>query len=278
MLWFFETIIGNTSMRCPLTEDNDFYAAIRNFDAVDFLLRFAGFEYAIEKEDMSSKIAISIGNGFPVFARMKNIEKNGFRIITGYSENDEIVTVGTDGQNGRPNGSPEWNEIEEIIVIEQKSNPTIGLTDAFRRIASILEENVKDGGVWDDCIKGFNFWGGVKIEIDELERRFNRMKNAAFYNFNSHFFAEQFRSPVYELLKDPRLDDVRLRINKSCDVAHMRNWQMVTLYEFRGDWTMMKDNVKEWAYTTCMLDCLKVLKACDEEILKAINDAISVIK
>jgi len=279
MQWFFETIVGNTSTRGCLNEEFRQTHHRNNFETVDFLLQFAGLEYAIHKNDMIVKTAISIENGYPVFARMKNADNNEFRLIIGCDENTgEIVNAGTDGENGRPKGSPLWEEIEEIIVITKKSEPTKNLIDAFQRIINVLENNVKQGGLWDDCIQGFTFKGGVKIDMEELERRFKAMREAAFHNFNSHFFAEQFRKPVYEPLKDNRLDDVRRKIDKTCDTAHLRNWQMVSLYEFRGDWSKKRDNVKEWGYATSMLDCIKALKQCDKEILLALIEAAKILK
>jgi hypothetical protein len=281
MQWFFETIAGNTSTRCLFADNIDFDAINHRNDpeTVDFLLRFTGLDYTIVKNDMPVKSAKSIDNGWPVLARMKKNKPNGFRVITGYGDNfNEIITAGTDGENGRPDGPPAWEEISEIIVVKEKTQPKAGIIDAFRRISAVIEGNVKKGGVWDTCIQGFDFRGGVNIGIDELEHRFSIMRGAAFYNFNSHFFAEQFRIPVYEGLKDSRLEDIRHRIDCTCDTAHMRNWEMVALYDFRGGWSKMNDNVKEWGYATSMLDCIKVLKSCDEEILAAINDGIKILE
>ena len=279
MQWFFETIVGNTVTRGCFNEEFRQVHHRNNFETIDFLLQFAGLEYVIHKTDMAAITANSIERGYPVFARMKNEGNNEFHLIIGYNENTgEMMAVGTDGKNGRPKNSPLWAEIEEIIIITKKREPTKNLIDVFQRIINVLENNVKQGGLWDDCIQGFTFKGGIKIEMEELERRFKAMREAAFHNFNSHFFAEQFRKPVYDPLKDSRLDDVRRKIDKICDTAHLRNWQMVSLYEFRGEWSKKRDNVKEWGYATSMFDCIKVLKQCDEEILIILNEAVKILK
>lgn len=244
-------------------------------ETIDFLMGLTGYSHERVQHDLPNAIRASIDCDRPVLARVKDESNGAFRVLTGY-DGDTLIMADPKGAQRNPT-TPTCDDIAEAIIITGKARPRYIFLDALRRIQSIMVQN-RDGGIWESYIEQFRYWD-AKLQdasFEEIQRRFKRICDIAWHNFNCHNFAETFRHRVWEPLKDPRLDSVCRQISSSYDNAHTRNWQLISLHDCR-DWSKRRYNELEWGYCTCAVDCLEKLKQYDAEVLTAIEQAIATV-
>jgi hypothetical protein len=274
--FLFDTLSGRSSMR------PDFSGSGINIDSmhesIDLLIKFVGYNYVISKDNIAENIKTSINADKPVLARVKaNNEKEGvFRVITGYDD-DLLIMADPSNAQEKPVAPPSYEDILEIIVFTEKTKPSYTLIDCLKQIKSVMDKNLEDK-IWDKYIQKFMYWD-EKLqdeEFEEIKRRFKRISDIAWHNFNCHNFAEVFRHRIIDELMDSRLDEVCRQIDESYDNSHTRNWQIIGLNDCR-DWSNRRYNELEWGYCTCVVQCLEKLKNYDYEVRAAIEKAIEIL-
>ena len=273
--FLFDLISGRSSLRPTFAEmpkDLDGQPEV-----IDFIFKYIGYEYEIETDGFYEKIKQAIDGGKPVLARVKNDGEGAFRVLTGY-KNGKLITANPQGAQGKPK-VPKSKEIAELILIGSEIKPQYNFLDALKRIEKIMTENAKTD-VWGDCIKQFFYFGDWQIKdvnAKEMKRRFKRINDIAYYNFNSHNFMEAFSHRMPDELKDARFDEIIKSIAVSYDKAHTLNWQLAALYQLRC-WKNRAYTEIEWGYNTCVIKTLKQLSECDNEVLAAVKQAIRILE
>lgn len=268
-----DTLSGRSSVRPTFEETPD--DTDNAPETIDFLMGLTGYDYRVVREGAIEEARAHIDRGTPVLARMKDPANGAFRVLTGY-EGDALIVPDPAGAQGQPT-QPTCADIAQVVVVTGKAPPRFSLLDALARIRAVMVRN-REAGVWEQCQEQFDYWGGGMrdLEFEEIERRFQRISQMAWYNFNCHNFAETFRQRVWEPLKDPRFDDVCLQIDRSYDNSHTRNWQLIALYECR-DWTKRRYHELEWGCCGCVVECLERLREYDAEVLAAVEQAIAIV-
>ena len=268
--FMYDTVSSRSSQRPSFThtpENIDEHPEI-----IDYMCKFAESTVFTTDTDFSVHIKRFINEGKPVIARMKDKSNGAFRVITGY-DGDSLVMANPGKAQRKPN-VPAYDGISEIIVITETGIPQLSVSDCF----SLIEKKMGDyaeAGIWDEYIGQFMYWdGGLKdADFEEIKRRFKRIRDIAWYNFNCHNFAETFRRRITLWMQDPRIDEACRCISESYDNAHTCNWQLVSLYECR-EWSRRLSDEFEWGYCSCVIQCLEKLRNYDKEVLAAIREII----
>jgi hypothetical protein len=269
--FLFDTMSGRSSER-P-TFDGATLGLDNTPETVDFLLKFAGYEYKIITSNFVEVIEKSISVNVPVVARVKNDSHGAFRIITGSDESGFIIAPPTGAQKA-PAEPVSEDELAELIIITGKCAPKLGLLDGLKKIRAVMEYN-RENDIWGGCISRLKYWDHKLADVDfsELERLSKRLCDNAWYNFNCHNFAETFRHRITDELRDKRLDEVCRVIDAAYDGSHTRNWQLIALHDCR-DWSNRRYNELEWGMCECAILCLEKLREYDATVLSAVSDAI----
>ena len=271
--FILDTLSGRSSVRPTFADTPD--DTDNAPETIDFLMGLTGYGYRVVQEGAIQEARASIDRGTPVLARMKDPASGAFRVLTGY-EGDTLIAPDPASAQGQPT-QPTCAGTAQVIVVTGKVPPRFSLLDGLERIRTVMLRN-REARVWEQCREQFDYWGGRMQELDfeEIKRRFERVCQMAWYNFNCHNFAETFRQRVWEPLKDPRLDGVCLQIDQSYDNSHTRNWQLIGLYECR-DWSRRRYHELEWGYCACVVQCLERLQEYDAEVLAAVEQAIAIV-
>lgn len=254
-------------------------------EIIDFTFKFTGYEYETLISDFTQRIKVSIDNKKPVLACVKNDDKNRYRVIIGYDDDKFLIA-----ENGNIKNDPEnpltGEDFSSVIIIKDKVKPLYTLLDALKRIRTIMQEN-EEKAIWDGYIKKFRYWDEKLQDADfgEIKRRFDRIEDTMWYNFNTHAFAEAFCRQMWDLVtkEAPELEDERFlkiirTINETYSAKgfHDHNWQLHALNKNR-DWSVRHTGQADWAYCGCVVQTLEALKKYDEIVLNEINEAIKLL-
>jgi|GEM_PF-2477631 len=274
--FWFDTMCGNAAIR------PNFAGATENLDnkpeTIDFLMKFAGYEYETLTSGFNQKIKESIDANKPVIARMKGDIKgnfgNYFRVLIGY-DNNGFIFVENNAVKNNPDHPLTNDDFAEVFIITDIVKPRYTLIDGLKKIESVMEKNLADK-IWDECVQQFNYFGEnpPNDDINDIKNRFNNMSGMSYYNFNCHHFQQAFKP---HLVKDSRLDEICRQIDISTDNAHKRNWQIISLNEY-CDWSKYGDTMRSWGFRMNVVMCLEKLKEYDAEILAEVKKAISILE
>jgi len=271
--FILDTLSGRSSVRPTFVDAPD--DTDNAPETIDFLMGLTGYAYRVVGEGAIQEAKASIDRGTPALLRMKDPTNGAFRVLTGY-EGDCLIVPDPANAQGQPT-QPTSADIAQATIVTGKVPPRFSLLDGLGRIRTVMLRN-RDARVWEHCREQFDYWGGKMPDLafEEIQRRFQRICQMAWYNFNCHNFAETFRQRVWEPLKDPRLDEVCRQIDQSYDNSHTRNWQLIGLYECR-DWSTRRYHELEWGYCGCVVQCLEKLQEYDAEVLAAVEQAIAIV-
>lgn len=284
LFFVFGTMSGVNSFR------PDFDGLVENKndtdEIIDFIFKFAGYNYETLTRDFSQKIKMSIDNDKPVLARIKNDNKNSWCVLIGYDDNNLIFAEDGDIKNHSDNPLT-CNDFSSVIIIKEKGKSQYTLLDALKRIQAVMRDN-EDKAIWDGYIQKFKYWDEKLQDADfnEMKRRFARIEQIAFCNFNTHNFAEAFCRQMWDLVtgdgsefKDESFLEIIRKINRTYSGSgfHDHNWQLHALNVNR-DWSVRRTGEPDWAYCGCVIQTLEALKEYDKIVLDEIDKAIDIIK
>ncbi len=272
--FLFDTMCGRSSERVSF--EGKSLELDNTPETVDFIMKFAGYEYKILTRDYIKAVCESVAAGKPCIARMKDTSHGVFRIIIG-TEDDNLIAPPPKNAQRAEDKPVTADEIAELLVITAKITPKYTLLDGLEKIRSAMEHN-RDTDMWGGCIYNLKYWDRklADADFDELKRRFKRLCDSAWFHFNCHNFAETFRHRITDELRDKRLDECFRKIETAYDGSHTRNWQLIALHDCR-DWSSRRYNELEWGMCECAIQCLEKLREYDEIVLAAINEAISIL-
>ena len=282
LFFVFGTISGVNTFR----PDFDGLIEYKNDTAeiIDFVFKFTGYKYEILTSDFSQKIKMSIDNDKPVLAGIKGDPKNAYRVLIGYDDDKFIIAEAeSEGVKNNPDNPVTCDNFTSIIIVNEKVEPKYTLLDSFKLIKEKMEKN-EEIGIWDDCIQKFKYWDEKlqDMDFDEIKRRFDRIEQMMWYNFNTHNFMEAFCRKIWQPstdgaeLEDERLTDIIRKINETYSRFHDRNWQLYALNKNR-DWSVQHTGEADWGYCGCVVQCLESLKDYDKIVLDEINKAINIL-
>lgn len=268
-----DTLSGRSSVRPTFADTPD--DTDNAPETIDLLMGITGYGYRVVQEGAIEEARASIDRGTPVLARMKDPANGAFRVLTGY-EGDALIAPDPANAQGQPT-QPTCADVAQVIIVTGKVQPRFSLLDGLERIRTVMLRN-RGARVWEQCQEQFDYWdGGVQaLSFEDIQRRFQRICQMAWYNFNCHNFAETFRQRVWEPLKGPCLDEVCQKIHCCYHNSHTVNWQLIGLYECR-DWSSRRYHELEWGYCECVVQCLERLRAYDAEVLAAVEQAIAIV-
>ena len=264
--FLFDTMCGRSSER-PAFEGNSL-GLDNTPETVDFLMKFAGYDYRTLTTGFTEATDASVAEGMPVIARVKDGSRGAFRVIIGREGKDYIIPPSQNAQSA-PDGPVAEDGIAELLIVTGRGAPKLGLLDGLYKIRAVMEYN-RENDVWGGCIARFKYWDRKLADADfsELERMFKRLCDNAWYDFNCHNFAETFRHRITEELRDKRLDEVCRSVDAAYDGSHTRNWQLIALHDCR-DWSKRRYNELEWGMCECAVQCLEKLRDYDAAVLAA---------
>lgn len=285
LFFVFGTMSGINSFR----PDFDGLIEYKNdtTEIIDYIFKFAGYEYEVLTCDFVQKIKASIDNDKPVLARIKDDFKNPYRVLIDYDDDKFIIAEAKD--EGIINCSDHpitYDQFSSVIIVKEKVKPQYTLLDSLKRIQEVMQVN-EEKGIWDDCIQKFKYWEEKlqDVDYDEIKRRFDRIEQIMWHNFNTHNFSEGFCRQMWDIvtgtgeeLKDERFISIINKINSTYSGSgfHDKNWQLFALNKNR-DWSVRHEGEADWAYCGCVVQCLESLKEYDRIVLDEINKAISIL-
>jgi hypothetical protein len=263
----FETFTGTNSAINAFKRESKIRKEIRDTDdTIDFIMKYTGYNYVKYTDKIATSIQASINADTPVLARLTN---NRFRIIIGYDDSSPIA-LEKDGNRTLADG-----EIAAAYVITGKTERTLHLADALKRIKYVLDRN-REECIWDEYIAAFTeSWDKLENENVEATRdRFLQLREVV--TWWCHSFAETFRHKIFAELKDERLAKSMDEIDAAYDDSHTAGWQAHALYNFR-DWSKPHSH-SEWGYWEIAADIARRLKKDDERVYAAVTEMIDIIE
>jgi len=277
-LWMtFDTVVGRTAAVTGFGGEKTgiFNEIFNSDDSLDFLMGFAGYDYAAYEDDIAGKIAASIDGGVPVLARVEG-EWNAFRVITGYDgdaffpaermyDNHKKGLKGTNLSSG---------DIKKIYIVTGKADRSLTPLDALKRIRRVMEAD-RANGEWDKYISAFtDYWGNLQeVTIEDLKQKFKSLQKGMIFNCHSFSHAAGLWSGLNDPVFKPALD----RMFKACDLSHGHQWQGVSLYDTR-DWSKKFYNEAEWGMCENAINVLRMVKADDEMIYGAVCEIVDILE
>lgn len=255
---------------------------------VEFLFGFAGYRYhaVTDTAAFKAEIAASLDANRPIIARLKE-NRASFAVITGL-DGDNISCPDFRCAQQSPDPSVSFAGIETLYIVDDKITPSYSLTDGLKRIAHVMDSNLRDK-LWDSYMQKIGTYGPDSLGEDQPEGRKTRMKRLAatmWYTFNCHNFAEVFRTYLGERptaylyesvgdvsrLGDPALQEILNTISWRYGYTHDLAWSLIGLEECI-DWHDWKSH-----YYGDMLEVVvDKLKENDQAVFDCIRELIRVL-
>ena len=231
LYFLMDFLSGRSALRCRFdgqpstmqlrvgeTEDGDCGAE----ETVDFLFGYTGYPYrrVSDAAAFAEAIGASIAEGRPVLARVKQ-GKGRFRVITGI---DGDTLLGPDYAQAQqpPQDAPALDDIEALYLIGPKGAPRYTLKDAFTRVRDIMRCNQSER-LWEQYEGKLGWYesGGMRgVSPEERAERMRCVTDTMWYTFNCHNFAEVFRDPWLEEMRQPAFAPICLCIGPSYGYTH----------------------------------------------------------
>ena len=258
-------------------------------DMVAFLMGYVGYVYEKHTERLMERIRASLDSGIPVLARMKDDKKGSFRVIHDY-QGDKLLTPEPKGAQNKPRRAPKLGEIDSVYVVTGRAQRKYTLLDGLRRFRGIMERD-REAGAWDAYIAAFE--GAWKTwESDNMRDfsmgAFKRLLQTAYKGttWNCHNTTEtfriyheyeenpaRFRNPVWDELRDPRIEPAARRLDGACHNSWSYQWQLRVLPGVRRPAGMQKYSLCDMAV---ML--LRQIKDCDGIVYSAVCEMIAILE
>lgn len=295
--FLFDTMCGHSSLRCRFDgtptdmekyiNDCDFYDAA-SADNIDFLFGFAGYDYRTVSDAalFREEIAASITADKPVIAKLK---ENAvlFAVITGF-EGDEIICPDFKCAQQSPNPAVAYDNIDSLYIIGDKSTPKYSLADGLKRIEKVMDFCLRED-LWGEYMRKIGTYGPDSLGQDNPEgrkKRMNRLAETMWHTFNTHNFAEVFRTylnnrPLAYLydrvgdvkkLGDPAMNEMLGTIHWRYGYTHDLAWALIGLDQCI-DW----NNGQSHYYGDMIEVVLMKIKENDEAVLDCVRKMIQAL-
>ena len=236
--FWFDSMCGRSALRCRCDgEMSQWQKRICEYDFydggvaenIDFLFGLAGYEYRVIDNPAAfcAETSASIGENRPVIAK---IREDGFCVIIGVEEGKIVCPDFADAQ-ACPASAPQWEDVECLYRIGNKTAPEYSPVNGMVRIVHVLQESI-DGDFWD----GFKTAITAEMTCAERANVMNRIADAMWHTFNCHNLAEVFRARKFANLSDKRFDYVCQKIDEVCTSTHDLAWSIIELNRC-VDWT-----------------------------------------
>lgn len=293
--FLFDTLCGRSSLRCRY--DGSFSEAAKLISEqdlddgcaknnIDFLFGFAGLAYHKTDDAAAFKkeIAASIEQNRPVIARLKG-NAVPFAVIIGLDGDRPLCPDFRCAQKA-PDPAVSLDGIERLYLIDGETAPKYTLIDGLKRIEQIMAEASAEGR-WDEYMAKIGTYGPDSLGSDSPEGRAARMKRLAdtmWVTFNSHNFAELFRSCLPErgsgsvyhnigsvgrLAEHP---DILFTISRSYGYTHDLAWSIIGLEK-----CLRWDDWSSHYYGDMLELIIRQIKENDETVLDCIRQLIKLL-
>lgn len=296
--FLFDTICGHSSLRCAydgvpgemerLINADDFYDG-GAADNIEFLFGFGGYDYQAVTDTavFMERIAASIDRNKPVIAKLKG-NSVPFAVITGY-DGDEIICPDFRCAQKSPEPAVTPACIDSLYLIGDRIAPKYKLADGLKRIERVMDYCLREG-MWDGYMKKIGTYGPDSLGADEPEGRKARMKRLAetmWHTFDSHNFAEVFRTYLpgslnrdaydsindVKRLADPAFGESIHTINWRYGYTHDLAWSIIGLDECI-DWNDWKSHY----YGDMLQVVIGKLKENDGAVLECVRSIIKLLE
>ncbi len=298
MFFLFDTMCGHSALRCrfdgTVTEmekrinEADFYDG-GSADTIEFLFGFAGYGYrtVTEAAAFRDEIAASVGKDRPVIAKLKD-NSVSYAVLSGLN-GDDIICPDFRCAQKSPDPAVTFGGIEALYLVGDKTVPKYSLADGLKRIERVMLFSLEEK-LWEEYKKKMGTYGPDSLGGDTPDGRKVRMKRLAetmWHTFNSHNFAEVFRSylpdsgsrSVYDGINDvavlgrPAFGEFIHTVNWRYGYTHDLAWSLIGLEECI-DWNDWKSHY----YGDMIGVVIEKLKENDEAVLECVRQMIRVLE
>ncbi len=258
-------------------------------DNIEFLFGFGGYDYQAVTDTavFMERIAASIDRNKPVIAKLKG-NSVPFAVITGY-DGDEIICPDFRCAQKSPEPAVTPACIDSLYLIGDRVAPKYTLVDGVEWIERVMDYCLREG-MWDGYMKKIGTYGPDSLGADEPEGRKARMKRLAetmWHTFDSHNFAEVFRTYLpgslnrdaydsindVKRLADPAFGESIHTINWRYGYTHDLAWSIIGLDECI-DWNDWKSHY----YGDMLQVVIGKLKENDGAVLECVRSIIKLLE
>ncbi|MBQ4573821.1 MAG: hypothetical protein IJA85_01355 [Clostridia bacterium] len=255
-------------------------------DVIDFCMKYAGYDYRVATDNMFAEAKLSLDAGIPVLAQLKEQSSDGpYRILIGYDDEKRLWDVYTQEQ-GADEITLTADDIKSLCIITKKTAPAYTLADGLKNIEKALVD-ADTNGIWTQSIPMFDYWKVLeKLPIEEIKKRFERVKTAAWNFDRCHNFKSAMdcliNHPTYrESLRTMNLSEDKLRrcaqlgadIERVYHSSHELQWAVISLYDCRH-FTKKEMDPVEAGMCECARIIIRQLAQNDRDVLEAVRELI----
>ena len=297
LFFLFDTLCGHSSLRCcfdgkpndmeKLINNGDFYDGASS-NNIDFLFGFAGYEYRTitNSEKFRDEIKASVNNNKPVIVKLKD-NNVPFAVITGY-DGDTIICPDFKCAQKSPDPEVNYDGVDSLYIVGDKVAPRYSLADGLKRIQLVMDYCIK-ADIWGEFMRKIGTYGPDSLGSDNPEGRKKRMSRLAqtmWHTFNSHNFAEVFRTfrpdssniNIYDNINDVK----KLADDKFSEIINTINWRYGYTHDLAWSIIGLDEciNWNDWKshYYGDMLELIiNKLKENDEAVLECVHGIIDIL-
>ncbi len=252
---------------------------------VDFIIGFTGYDYKKIDKNLNENIVMSINDGNPVIAKLKDDKLpgdlgKGYRIIIGY---DADALLEPDYKPAADfTDAIDFDQIECLYVFGEKVSQKYTFIDFLKLVEKAMDSDFAEG-IWYDFAKKFDYEGEKLWEVNsaEIKSRFTRLRNVMGWIPNiGHGLQTAFSDKkILETLgaDNKQFGELFEVIGSQTHLLHNRGYMLSAISDAvnalnindNGEWPWDKHGL-----ITATSQILDSIMDCDLKILLAIKKAI----